>query len=599
MKKIYLSALALSVATLSFGQFAKQNAIPFKTDANNTNKAVKGATQAPNDKVTVLYSDDFSNASLWSMTGGTPTNWTIGQVATGAGGFPLADLLSTSGAPFALFDSDAVNAGGAQDATIALIAPVNCSGEPNISIQFENYFRPFNTTLIYVEVATAPGGPFTQYQVHSAVPTNGATANPELTTVNISATAGNQAAVYIRFRYTGDWDYGWAIDDVSVQTTDDNDMVAGNPWYGFGTNAIQYTRIPQAQISDANFAMYTTNVGAVDQPNAVLTADVNGGTWTGTSTPMTNAVGATDSLFTTTAYTPANTIGVPLNFTLSVASDSTDASPGNNGFILAPVEISQYIYAHDDYGATPGNAGGYNTQVTPATEDFEAGSYFDIVTNDNVSGMEVFIGSNAVVGSILDVVLYDATTGFVQVERSPAHIVAAGEPGTLISIDFTTPAAVTAGTTYFGAVHGWGATGSEFFYGVSGSSPNNDLGLIGATSLIFYPSMSAPNAGENFFTTQTPMVRLNLAPLSVEEVTNDIKFNVYPNPSATGIFNISLDAQASNNANLTVTNVVGKTIINKTIAVSGKTVETISLTDYSKGIYFLTINGSTTKLIVD
>ena len=86
-------------------------------------------------------------------------------------------------------------------------------------------------------------------------------------------------------------------------------------------------------------------------------------------------------------------------------------------------------------------------------------------------------------------------------------------------------------------------------------------------------------------------------PTSVEEL-NTLSFNVFPNPSA-GEFNINLSSVNSENVNLTVKNVVGQTVINKFVAVSGKTRETISLANYSKGIYFLTIDNKTVKLIVE
>ena len=198
-------------------------------------------------------------------------------------------------------------------------------------------------------------------------------------------------------------------------------------------------------------------------------------------------------------------------------------------------------------------------------------SYFDVINSDMVYTMEVGIGPGTGAGAIFDAVLYDASgTGFVEVARSNPHIVAAGEEGTVLSLEFATgPAAVTAGTVYFAAVHGWGGTGQEFFYGRGGSSVDNSVGLIGATSLIFYPSMTAPNTGENFYTTSTPTVRLNFDPNSVgvNELSNNVNFNVYPNPSNNGLFNISLNSKESNSVNLTVTNLVGQTIISKNIAV--------------------------------
>ncbi|PCJ28808.1 MAG: hypothetical protein COA97_00250 [Flavobacteriales bacterium] len=90
---------------------------------------------------------------------------------------------------------------------------------------------------------------------------------------------------------------------------------------------------------------------------------------------------------------------------------------------------------------------------------------------------------------------------------------------------------------------------------------------------------------------------LSLNGVGIEEL-NDLDFNVYPNPS-TGDFNINLNSTIASAINLSVRNIVGQTIISKTVAVSGRSVETISLTDYSKGIYFLTVNNKTVKLIVE
>ena len=85
--------------------------------------------------------------------------------------------------------------------------------------------------------------------------------------------------------------------------------------------------------------------------------------------------------------------------------------------------------------------------------------------------------------------------------------------------------------------------------------------------------------------------------LSLED-HNQVSFNVYPNPSNNGIFNINLTSKLSKNTSIIVRDILGKTIYNKNIKVNGQTKETISLTDFSKGIYFLSINNKTTKLIV-
>jgi len=86
--------------------------------------------------------------------------------------------------------------------------------------------------------------------------------------------------------------------------------------------------------------------------------------------------------------------------------------------------------------------------------------------------------------------------------------------------------------------------------------------------------------------------------VGINEVEKSLSFNVFPNPS-NGIFNINLSSNEANNVNLSVKNVVGQTVLTETVNVSGNTNHQISLTDYSKGIYFLTVGSETVKLIVE
>jgi hypothetical protein len=86
--------------------------------------------------------------------------------------------------------------------------------------------------------------------------------------------------------------------------------------------------------------------------------------------------------------------------------------------------------------------------------------------------------------------------------------------------------------------------------------------------------------------------------VGINELNDDVRVNVYPNPSA-GVFNINLASNEANTASVSVKNIVGQTILNETVNVSGNTNHTISLADYSKGVYFLTVNQETVKLIVE
>lgn len=87
--------------------------------------------------------------------------------------------------------------------------------------------------------------------------------------------------------------------------------------------------------------------------------------------------------------------------------------------------------------------------------------------------------------------------------------------------------------------------------------------------------------------------------VGIDEVGNEVAYKVYPNPSNNGIFTVELNSNESENVNMVVRDVLGKTIINRNVAISGKTKETVSLSDYSKGVYFLTVGNKTRKLIVE
>ena len=608
MKKIYLSIMAVSIGTLSFGQVAVKKAHPLRTETNNEEVVKQLPIEKP--KGALIWDDDFSVPSNWAMsnTSSPATDWiittNINASPAGAGLNPAGMTTAANG--YALIDSDAQGGTASQNALIYSTTPFSTIGISAVSISFQQTHRRFQETTSVI-VSTNGGTTWTEFEVNAAMSPNTNSPNPELITVNISSAAGNQAAVLIGFKYVGAWDWFWAVDDVEVREAENNDLVGFNGFYGSQLGLIPYTRIPVAQNQPIIFSQEVTNIGAATQTGTVSTASINSGAvYAGVSNSVNLASLASDSL-SPPAFTPATTIGVAHNLELIVSSDSTDVSPTNNVNSFPPFEISQYIYALDDFG-TPGNGGG--PRPAPSTSiEYEAGNFFDIVANQDVYSIDVVIGTNpANVGQNIDAVLYDASgTAFVELGRTNFYTVTTADLGqkvTLNLVNGTTQLpqeiSLTAGSFYFAAVH----TFTEFYYGTSGRSPDN-TSRGGTASLIFYPTMTNPNTGENFFTTSTPMVRMNFDPNSVvgiNEIDNNTSFSVYPNPSK-GDFNINLNSQKAEMLTLTVNNIVGQTVMTKQVRVAGQTNETISLAGFDKGVYFLTIDNNkekqTVKLIVE
>ena len=85
--------------------------------------------------------------------------------------------------------------------------------------------------------------------------------------------------------------------------------------------------------------------------------------------------------------------------------------------------------------------------------------------------------------------------------------------------------------------------------------------------------------------------------VGLEELTNNVEFSVYPNPS-NGVFNVKLNTESTENVTLSVKNIVGQTVLTNNINVAGYSRETISLENQSNGIYFLTIeNNNVSKTV--
>lgn len=108
---------------------------------------------------------------------------------------------------FAVVDTDYAGSGNPVDA--CLYSPrINTSAGKTL-LSFDHYHRPLNS-VIYVEVWDGT--------VWNAIlATTAGTANPEHFTADITAAAGYSTKARVRFRYVGNYDWHWAIDNVRIQ----------------------------------------------------------------------------------------------------------------------------------------------------------------------------------------------------------------------------------------------------------------------------------------------------------------------------------------------------------------------------------------------
>lgn len=83
--------------------------------------------------------------------------------------------------------------------------------------------------------------------------------------------------------------------------------------------------------------------------------------------------------------------------------------------------------------------------------------------------------------------------------------------------------------------------------------------------------------------------------VGINELNNSTSFEVYPNPT-NGVFNIAFNGFAGD-YKISLNNILGQTVYSKSLHIENDQVEKIDLSLYNKGLYFITIEGSSSKTV--
>jgi hypothetical protein len=601
MKKIYLGALTLAICSAGIAQNAQSNLKPMKKDISLPSN-VRPVAHATNDeRAFVIWSDDFSSAATWTLTN-TSTPALDFSLETNTAIIPVADLspmASTSAANGFLFiNSDGIAGNSDGDGTPTVVeattvTAIDCSGEPNVVLSFEQNYRWWQEAR-EVRVSGDNGATWTTYELTTFTDYPGAqnTDNPQVETIDISPVAGGQSQVLVQFYYNDNdfWGWYWAVDDVKISRTEDNDLKINESFFGsMGTYGLQlpYHMIPDEQIAPVDFAAIISNIGVNSQTNSSLSVDVNAGASILTSAAVTINPASTDSLFTTTNFTPA-AIGVySVEYTVTSA-DFTDSDMANNTEAFA-IEVTDFMYARDNGTVVSGS---YNSG-----DGFEIGNVFDIFTNQTLWAIDANIASNSNTDIEVSVALYfvePSDGSYIFMEESDLLAVSVDQTnGNEVSIKLNSPQELTAGNSYVAVLRSLGDGGAT-----------NDL--VCATAQNAPDQTTAYFDGTDwFYTTATPMVRMNFDPtLGVNEaVSYSTTVNAYPNPANNNV-NINYSLSEASGVAISVATITGEIVFVNDMGTvnAGEYTENINASNLANGVYFytLTVNGNeiTKKLVI-
>mgnify|MGYP002833667559 FL=1 len=597
MKKFYLSLCTIGIAVASFAQ---------QNDVRNSEMSLKSSkfhhyTSSQEDsKAPPFWQDDFSDASLWTMTDyahNGAQNWVIGTAAP-SGGFSngMGAIASTTAANgFAMYDSDALatSASNVQDASLTFNNSIDCSQYQYINLNVETYHRKFQDS-VFVEVSNDNVN-WDRYEMHVDLDVNDGSANPEFASINISSTAGNQTTVWIRFRYEGQWDYAWMLDDVSLSETPNNaasitDAVQGGWWvnyinvaggalagfdYTFNTNS-------QIAINPYSFEAVLHNDGVAPQ-NMILNAEVLNDQGISVFSSMSNSIlldmsNAVDTFVCNNTFTPS------VNGVYEIRLWGTGDSVMTDTAILMTV-VNDDVYARD------WNQPAGTWRVARDCGGMVLGTSLDIYTNETLYALQVHIDDESVVGTPLYVALYENSTDPnsdpVYLSQSDDYILTANDIDNWITVPFDGGQDLFAGTSYLAAVGGYASPLDTFKVNVSGESQ-------GATCWIQDNGCDLGSAGFGawYWISDIPMIRMSFDPaaLSTDNVVSG-EFNVYPNPT-TGVFIVELNNIKADDYKISVTNVLGQEVYTSTKELTTLFSERIDLSSFDKGVYILEISNS-------
>ncbi len=592
MKKLLLTTSLILSTLLSLAQIVNGDDMRIEernflsVQPTSINSASSAAPAPP------FWSNTFSNPSDWTMVDliyGGLQNWVIsttGPVGSFSAG--LGAISSTSASDgFAMYDSDALNSSySPQEAYIQYNGTVDCSSYPYVNIEFESYHRKFRDS-IFVEVSI-DGINWDRYEVHAGQATNTTTANPEFVSVNVSATAGNQPAVYFRFKYEGEWDYAWMIDDVSFAETPNNyvtidDEVFGGWWIGYnGSGGIgcDYTFNPLSQLAANPYKIEAVirNAGVAPQ-NMTLHAEafdqITNSVYSSTSNSQYLTASQQDTFAVNNTFSPT-ALGL-YELRMWGVGDSANTDTSTKQTI-----VTQYSYGKD----LNTYQGSYI--LGNATRENHVTSFFDIYANENLYSVDLYVAPWSIPGSQIYGVIYEGDPGGgnpIYLDQTDDHTITNADLDTWITLSFANPISLFAGVGYELAAAGYQHPSDSAGVGYSGLA-------LGTENSLFDANGGSPNSAGTptwYYITQSPMIRMNFDPASSGSTSSKnltkSDINLYPNPTNNVISISNLD----NFDFLQIKDLLGKVVHKKNISKVNNT--TIDVQGLSTGTYLLNLEG--------
>ena len=619
MKKITTTCTLLF---LGIAIFSKAGEIELKKSkpSKNHDKAIymadlKKSLNPALSPQSIIWSDDFSVPANWTINSpsgsGAGSTWAIGTAGP-SGSFKIDTIHSTTRANgFGLFDSDK-NCSSNQIANITTTNSISCTGHPTVNLSFQEYYERFyDSTFVFVSNNNTT---WVKYPVNMALGNNQFCANnPTTVKVNISATAGNQATVWIRFQFysptsmgtSAGCGYSWMIDDVSLLDVPANDMAMDRAYTDFSyVDGGYYTQTPKSQVAPLTFRGAVSNQGSTNQTNVKLNVNILNGTssvYNQNSATANMSVYGVDTLsITATPFTPPATVASYTTlFHVSQTEVEANADTMNN-WISKPFAVTDSVYARDYIRTTTSSP----NQYTNGDQDGSAiGNIYEFNTDATASSISAYLSTATATGTTIQAKLYSVGgAGFTEIAASATYAInSSTNVGKWVTLPISAPLQMD--STYLAAI---------VTTGVASGTPNVYV-YLGADNVTQQPIRTSyvytAGDGNWGYISELPMIRLNVATGTngVNQLTKNNGVKLYqniPNPTKSlSTINYELDQNAT--VVLTVYNVVGEQISvqNEGNQSAGTHSIIFNSENFAAGVYYYSLSvgqksTSTMKMVV-
>lgn len=595
---------------------------------------------------TVIWSEDFGGAAIpanWTnvdASGQLTTVWTYSTAGPYFGGQP-AFASATASNGFAIFNSDAAGQLNPSHDVRLTTNVINVTGNTTVVAKFSNQYAFYSTGGVSIPelgVSTDGGVTFTYFPILVNVAQNDLSIPLTVEEVDISAAvAANPANVQLQFRWRGNYEYTWRIDDIVLQSgftpLPPNNVAIANDFYAIAPSF----QMPTAQIDSIRFLADVANIGSNVQTNVTMTVKVVKDSDNSTVHTQSYNYGTLQPGDTIENYFfPQRFVAPPVvesyTATYTLTSDSTDSSPANN-IATFTFEVTDDIYAKV---LTP------TSSLAPsANNSWTAGTHFYNYKGTEISGLDTTAryatgvtfgianatGAQSIAGQSVDVFLekgFDADgSGLIETtERTlvafGSHTFVTADDDEIIAVNLdnftgSNPLYQLEDNTHYLVTVKYTATGTEDMFLLVSYDENYAgadfaarlAGVVRYSHLLDIGNSGNYNPTINFSDNPTPAIGL-ITSTVFTTTAKDVKLDanaltIFPNPAKEAI-TATLDLEAtSENAIITIYNIHGQVIETKNLSNVRNEQIQFTLDNYASGTYLMSITtdfGHTIKRFV-